>query len=98
MALDVGPSPAYRAACRYVLGGDDPATVIGSIRRGRRTQMRVLGVHAVIVLANSEWAALVMPEVLTRNDQRRDLGFLSQRDRNVAYELAVALRASEGEK
>ena len=52
--MDIGPTPEFREACRLVLGGDDPATVIGARQAAnQRPWESVLRVHEEILeLAN----------------------------------------------
>lgn len=38
--MDVGPTPEFRQACREVLGGDDPATVINGLRSEKADLVR----------------------------------------------------------
>jgi hypothetical protein len=50
MKITITPTPEFRAACRIVLGGNDPATVIGAMRDDDRYRWaQVQSVHAAIV-------------------------------------------------
>jgi hypothetical protein len=42
---DMTPTPQFRAACREILGGDDPATVLGAAHRGDRRWRVVRALH-----------------------------------------------------
>jgi hypothetical protein len=58
--MDIGPTPELREACRRVLGGDDPATVIDAIRAGDARWRRVQEVHAEILAAKR--AEVLVPQ------------------------------------
>lgn len=48
--MDISPTPEVRAACRIVLGGDDPATVIGALQaEDLGPWQRVSAVHDAII-------------------------------------------------
>jgi hypothetical protein len=83
--INIGPSPEYCAAARYVLGGDDPATVLGAIINRDPRQARVGSIHAAIVYLNEGRP----PSGLRRFDPT-----LKSRDAKVAVQLAAALKAS----
>jgi hypothetical protein len=47
--MDIKPTPEFCTACRIVLGGDDPATVLTAIREDDPRFEQVLRLHAEIV-------------------------------------------------
>jgi hypothetical protein len=50
---DITPTPEFREACRAVLGGDDPATVLGAIARGDQRIGEVREMHRRLVDATT---------------------------------------------
>jgi len=52
--MDITPTPEFLEACRRVLGGDDPATVLGAIRRDDRRMNEVYAIHADLVRSKQE--------------------------------------------
>jgi hypothetical protein len=50
---DMSPTPEFREACRAVLGGDDPATVLGAIARGDQRIGEVREMHRRLVDATT---------------------------------------------
>lgn len=49
LAMNIGPTPEMREACRRILGCNDPATVLGAIRNGDPRWEDVEGLHADIL-------------------------------------------------
>lgn len=47
--MDIGPTPEFREACRHILGGDDPATVLGAMRNDDPRMEDVRALHADLV-------------------------------------------------
>jgi hypothetical protein len=53
--MDIRPTPEFLEACRRVLGGDDPATVLGAMRNDDPEPFnRVRDLHAEILRAQRE--------------------------------------------
>jgi hypothetical protein len=50
---DITPTPEFREACRAVLGGDDPATVLGAMARGDQRIGEVREMHRRLVDATT---------------------------------------------
>jgi hypothetical protein len=50
---DITPTPEFREACRAVLGGNDPATVLGAMARGDQRIGEVREVHRCLVDATT---------------------------------------------
>ena len=48
--MDIKPAPEFLDACRRVLGGDDPATVLSAMANGDRRMDQVRAVHAELLL------------------------------------------------
>jgi hypothetical protein len=94
--MNIGPSPAYCAACRYVLGGDDPRTVIGAIRQGGRPIERVHDIHVAILAVLEMGPDAAAQDIARMLGSRRDVRAMPAADRKAAHELAVALTASGG--
>jgi hypothetical protein len=92
--IDITPPPAFCAACRYVLGADDPATVFGAIRRGGKPIKRVELIHAAILLVQAMGPNAPARDIAQALSRQRDLRKFSAADRKAAHELAVALTAS----
>jgi hypothetical protein len=47
--MDITPPPEFRLACRVVLGGDDPGTVLPPMMRGDPVMQRVYALQATFV-------------------------------------------------
>jgi hypothetical protein len=50
---DISPTPEFREACRAILAGDDPATVLGAIARGDERIGEVREMHRRLVDATT---------------------------------------------
>ena len=48
--MNIKPAPEFLEACRRVLGGDDPATVLSAMINGDPRMDQVRAVHADLLL------------------------------------------------
>ena len=68
--MDITPAPEFLEACRRVLGGDDPATVLGVIINGDPRMRQVRAVHADLLLIEEQKTFVRRASMLWRRSCR----------------------------